>query len=492
MVWTGDFDYTNRGTITTNTINLNVGGNFSNNDASSDFVWNANDSLTVLGTASVVAASFTNSGYIDIANSFNVTAGYRFYNERGAIINANDFNVTAVDRFYNWYGNATINADNFNVSAGKRFYSWTSTINANSFNLTVEEFYNEKNATLNATNNFNVTADNFTNTDGNINADIFSLSVAGDFDYVAEYLGNGTITTNTLNLNVGGDFSNNDAANDFTWNASDSLTVLGTASITADNFTNFGYIDIANSFNVTAGYRFYNERGAIINANDFNVTAVDRFYNWYGNATINADNFNVSAGKRFYSWTSTINANSFNLTVEEFYNEKNATLNATNNFNVTADNFTNTDGNINADIFSLSVAGDFDYVAEYLGNGTITTNTLNLNVVGDFSNNDAANDFTWNANDTLTVLGTASVVADNFTNFGYIDIANSFNVTAGYRFYNERGAIINANDFNVTAVDRFYNWYGNATINADNFNVSAGNAFTVGHQQLMQIASILQ
>ena len=37
-------------------------------------------------------------------------------------------------------------------------YSWTSTINANSFNLTVEEFYNEKNATLNATNNFNVTA----------------------------------------------------------------------------------------------------------------------------------------------------------------------------------------------------------------------------------------------------------------------------------------------------------------------------------------------
>ena len=169
----------------------------------------------------------------------------------GAIINANDFNVTAVDRFYNWYGNATINADNFNVSAGKRFYSWTSTINANSFNLTVEEFYNEKNATLNATNNFNVTADNFTNTDGNINADIFSLSVAGDFDYVAEYLGNGTITTNTLNLNVGGDFSNNDAANDFTWNA-DSLTVLGTASITAViriNFTNFGYIDIANSFN---------------------------------------------------------------------------------------------------------------------------------------------------------------------------------------------------------------------------------------------------
>ena len=218
------------------------------------------------------------------------------------------------------------------------------------------------------------TANNsFTNTGGVLSADTVSLSVAGDFDYVAEYLNNGTITTNALNLNVGGDFSNNDSANDFVWNANDTLTVLGSAFATVNSFTNSGYIDIANSFNVTAGYRFYNEMGAIINANDFNVTAVDRFYNWYGNATINADNFNVSAGKRFYSWTSTINANSFNLTVEEFYNEKNATLNATNNFNVTADNFTNTDGNINADIFSLSVAGDFDYVAEYLGNGTITT-----------------------------------------------------------------------------------------------------------------------
>ena len=226
--------------------------------------------------------------------------------------------------------------------------------------------------------------------------------MVGDFDYVDDF---GTITTTVLNFNVGGDFSNNDAANDFTWGANDTLTVLGSAFATVDSFTNSGYIDIANSFNVSAGKRFYNERGAIINANDFNVTAVDRFYNWYGNATINADNFNVSAGKRFYSWTSTINANSFNLTVEEFYNEKNATLNATNNFNVTADNFTNTDGNINADIFALSVIGDFDYTQRGIINATI----FNLEVGGDFSNNDAANDFTWGANDTLTVSGSASV-----------------------------------------------------------------------------------
>ena len=207
----GDFDYTNRGTITTNTLNLNVGGDFSNNDSANDFTWGANDSLTVLGTASVVAASFNNSGTINISNS--------------------SFDITA----------ASLNN--------------SGTISANTLNTTVSSTANNS----------------FTNTGGVLNATAFALSVAGDFDYVADF--NGTITTNTINLNVGGDFSNNDAANDFTWNASDSLTVLGTASITADNFTNFGYIDIANSFNVTAGYRFYNERGAIINAND-------RFYNW--------------------------------------------------------------------------------------------------------------------------------------------------------------------------------------------------------------------
>ena len=43
----------------------------------------------------------------------------------------------------------------------------------------------------------------------------------------------------------------------------------------------------------------------------------------------------------------------------------------------------------------------------------------------------AANDFTWGANDTLTVLGTASVVADSFSNSGTINVSNSsFDITA--------------------------------------------------------------
>ena len=60
-----------------------------------------------------------------------------------------------------------------------------------------------------------ITANSFDNSGGVVSADTFSLSVAGNFDY-------GTITTNALNLQVGGDFSYDDSANDFTWRANDS------------------------------------------------------------------------------------------------------------------------------------------------------------------------------------------------------------------------------------------------------------------------------
>ena len=50
------------------------------------------------------------------------------------------------------------------------------------------------------------------------------------------------LSLNTLNLNVGGDFSNNDSANDFTWGENDILTVLGSADIATNNFANDGNI----------------------------------------------------------------------------------------------------------------------------------------------------------------------------------------------------------------------------------------------------------
>ena len=77
--------------------------------------------------------------------------------------------------------------------------------------------------------------------------------------------------------------------------------------------------------------------------------------------------------------------------------------------------------------FALSVAGDFDYVADF--NGTITT--MSISMYGDFSNNDASSDFVWGANDTLTVLGSADITTDSFNNSGTIAVSNSsFDITA--------------------------------------------------------------
>ena len=45
-----------------------------------------------------------------------------------------------------------------------------------------------------------------------------------------------TIDATTLNFQVGGDFSYNYGNNDFVWNASDSLVVLGSAFVTARQF----------------------------------------------------------------------------------------------------------------------------------------------------------------------------------------------------------------------------------------------------------------
>ena len=110
--------------------------------------------------------------------------------------------------------------------------------------------------------------------------------------------------------------------------------------------------------------------------------------------------------------------------------------------------------------YSVSVAGDFDY-------GTITANSYNLNVDGDFSYDDAANDFVLGLNDTLTVLGSANIVAADFANSGTIAVTGSLaNITAaGF----DNSSIIRASSiFNVTVGD-FINRAG-ATITAAECN----------------------
>ena len=56
-----------------------------------------------------------------------------------------------------------------------------------------------------------------------MNANILNLNVNGDFDYTQR----GIINNTSLTLEVGGDFSNNDATTGFVWEESDTLTVSG-------------------------------------------------------------------------------------------------------------------------------------------------------------------------------------------------------------------------------------------------------------------------
>ena len=164
----GDFDYIAdyaNGTITTNALNLSVGGDFSNNDSASDFTWRTNDTLTVSGNASIDAASFANSGTINVTNIFDITAAADF-NNSGTISVTNSFDITAAADFAN---SGTINVTNiFDITAAADFansgiinatnifditatnFTNTSTISANSFNAIVDSFINQSGATITA------------------------------------------------------------------------------------------------------------------------------------------------------------------------------------------------------------------------------------------------------------------------------------------------------------------------------------------------------
>ena len=80
--------------------------------------------------------------------------------------------------------------------------------------------------TLTVLGNADITANNYTQNGAIDVTGVLTINVESDFDYVADF--NGTINFNSINLNVGGNFSN-DSANNFIWDAQNTLTVLGTA-----------------------------------------------------------------------------------------------------------------------------------------------------------------------------------------------------------------------------------------------------------------------
>ena len=136
----------------------------------------------------------------------------------------NNFNITARNDFYNEDG-ATISVDNFNVTAGDDFYNRDdATISANDVSISVSSFINSH-----------------TEGDGSITADTLILSVAEDFDYATDYLGNGNINAANQNFIVrNGDFTNNT-----------SIALVGNLEITANNFINTSGSIAADSFTLS-------------------------------------------------------------------------------------------------------------------------------------------------------------------------------------------------------------------------------------------------
>ena len=87
-------------------FNLEVDDVFSYEDESIGFVWEENDTLTVLGSANITTNNFINHGDIDIAGSgsFEITVDYTAINQ-GSIVSENgSLNITTYDFFRNLTG----------------------------------------------------------------------------------------------------------------------------------------------------------------------------------------------------------------------------------------------------------------------------------------------------------------------------------------------------------------------------------------------------
>ena len=305
----------------------------------------------------------------------------------------------------------------------------------------------------------NIQAGSFTNT-GGLKANSFNLYVAGNFDYADR----GNVTASSFNLDVDGNFSNNDSNNNFIL---DSLTVSGNADITTNNYIQSGAIDVAGALTINANSYTYNSPNS-----DFVLAENDSLSISSGDFTITANNYIqfgtleilevygalvIDAKRNFSNSGSIITAGSLEITAGHTAINQGSIV--SDSLDLTTDDFFRnlTGGDISVNTLNLSVAGDFDYVADF--NGTITTNTLNLNVGGDFSNNDASSDFVWGANDSLTVLGNASVTADSYTQNGAIDVVGvlTINVESDFDYVADFDGTIDFNSLNLNVGGDFSN-----------------------------------
>ena len=287
----------------------------------------------------------------------------------------------------------------------------------------------------------NIHAGGFTNT-GVLKANTFNLNVAGNFDNTEK----GIINAAIFNLEVGGDFSNNDANRDFVWGPNDSLTVIGDANITTNNFNNSGSIT-TESLNITAGYTAINQ-GSIV-SNSLDLTAHDFFRNLTG-GDISVDSLNITAGGKVtntanitVAGTLSITANNDSTRTDDpagafFYVSNRGNITAT-TLNIAAvDNFYNR-GNVTADNFNITRAKSVFFLNEEIDSFYAAGNTY-----------DGGNIF---------LNGDSSFIADGgiIENYGNIDLGNNNLTIIADSFTNQSSATVTADTLNLYNVNSFLN-----------------------------------
>ena len=379
--------------------------------------------------------TFTSSVDLDLVGSLTVKANSIYISNP---ITA-DTVTFEVPNFVNDITNAsTVSSDSLNFILTDDFtYTSTTFSGFNNFSnlaITTDGTFTN-NDTIDLDGNLAITANSFDNSGGVVSADTFSLSVAGAFDY-------GTVTTNALNLQVGGDFNYDDSANDFTWRANDSLTVLGNFNIVAAGFENSGNINVTNSLNVTAN-TFANT--GTVNADTITIEVTNFVNNIQNTGTVSSASLNFILTDDFtHSSTSFANFNFSNLaiTTEGTFTNNNA-IDLAGNLTITTGYTAINQGSIvsgsldviTADFFRNLTGGDINVANLNIIAGGKVTNTANINV------------------------GTLTITANNDS--------TRTNDTTG--FYVSNRGNITATSLNIAAVDNFYN-RGNIT--ATNFNIT--------------------
>ena len=268
-----------------------------------------------------------------------------------------------------------------------------------------------------------------------LKANTFNLSVIGDFDYTQRGIINATI----FNLEVGGDFSNNDATTGFVWEERDTLTVLGDANITALNFINHGTINVAGSgssgsFEITSGYTAINQ-GSIV-SDILAINAADFFRNLTG-GDIDVATLNITAGGKVtntaninVTGTLSITANDDSTRTDDrtgFYVSNRGNITAT-TLNIEAvDNFYNR-GNITADNFNITRAKSVFFLNKEIDSYDSTYDGGNIFLNGDSSFRADGGIIENYGNIDLGVFN-LDISADSFTNHASANItANTVNL----------------------------------------------------------------